>query len=359
MNDLNTLVQFFSALYVTITIDSLMFKRFWTPDLYGIVQSNLNRFKFALSTPSNEKLLKQIKGYASQIDSQSRRRGGYFLMICVSLLILFSFEVSFDVKILPILYFSLLISVVIAGVVYIIGIFCWNRWLHVVLSFLFVVLLNVFGVYLFSLTFFEPIYLWATNNAELILFWLKLVTIILIVTPILIRLYINWLNSEVYMKYLVVVLQGEYDAFVKTKDAIDKKDKSLADNSYDLIFKDAFFSDSPEKDQVYTALVDRLVERLINICKPVSTLKLLKYRYSKSYKGTNPIERDDVKTYTLPLDDDVKNMSLDNTRFNSLCMEYSKLQGVSLEKFCKEKGMEKFKFQEYRKIWLKSDLSKR
>ena len=358
INELNTLVQFFSAIYFTIAIDSLMFKRFWTPDLYRIVKTNLERFKFALSTPSNEILLQRIKGYANQIDSQSRRRGVYFLMICVSLLALFSFEASFDEVNLPVLYLSLLISVTISGVLYLLGIFFLSRWRYVFISFLSVVLLNVLMVKLLYLPIFHSIYQWAANNVELILTLLKLFIIILIVTPVLFRLYVNWLNSTVYINYLVSGLQREYDAFVKTKDAIDKKDKSSADNSYDSIFKDAFFSDSPEKDQVYTALVKRLVDRLIDVCKPVSNIQLLKHRFSKSYKETIPNERDVVKTYALPSADDVRDMQLDNTIFNSLCLEYSKHHNVSLEKFCKDKGIEKNYFQEYRKKWLKSNLAK-
>lgn len=54
LSDLNTIVQFFSALYVTIAIDNMMFNRFWTPDVFAVVENALKKFDFALSTPKQQ-----------------------------------------------------------------------------------------------------------------------------------------------------------------------------------------------------------------------------------------------------------------------------------------------------------------
>lgn len=56
LSDLNTIVQFFSALYVTIAIDNMMFNRFWTPDVFAVVENALKKFDFALSTPKQQEL---------------------------------------------------------------------------------------------------------------------------------------------------------------------------------------------------------------------------------------------------------------------------------------------------------------
>lgn len=60
LSDLNTIVQFFSALYVTIAIDNMMFNRFWTPDVFAVVENALKKFDFALSTPKQQELLNVI-----------------------------------------------------------------------------------------------------------------------------------------------------------------------------------------------------------------------------------------------------------------------------------------------------------
>lgn len=92
LSDLNTIVQFFSALYVTIAIDNMMFNRFWTPDVFAVVENALKKFDFALSTPKQQELLNVIKNRSVEIDTSARREGAFYLMLCVSLLIYFAFE---------------------------------------------------------------------------------------------------------------------------------------------------------------------------------------------------------------------------------------------------------------------------
>lgn len=70
LSDLNTIVQFFSALYVTIAIDNMMFNRFWTPDVFAVVENALKKFDFALSTPKQQELLNVIKNRSVEIDKR-------------------------------------------------------------------------------------------------------------------------------------------------------------------------------------------------------------------------------------------------------------------------------------------------
>lgn len=134
MNELNTIVQFLSAIYLTITIDSLMFKRFWTPNLYGIVSEELKKYDFALSSPVRQQLLSVIKGYGNEVDEKSRRRGSYFLALCITMLFVFSIETSLSLKEWS--YLVLLLASIVGGVTYILGVFLWKRWRHVIYSFI-------------------------------------------------------------------------------------------------------------------------------------------------------------------------------------------------------------------------------
>lgn len=84
LSDLNTIVQFFSALYVTIAIDNMMFNRFWTPDVFAVVENALKKFDFALSTPKQQELLNVIKtGLLRLIQAQEEK--GLFILCSVFL----------------------------------------------------------------------------------------------------------------------------------------------------------------------------------------------------------------------------------------------------------------------------------
>lgn len=363
MSELNTIVQFFSALYVTITIDSLMFKRFWTPDIYHVINGKLKEYQFALSTPAKDDLMEVIKGYANNIDEQSRRRGGYFLLLCITLLIIFSFEDSFTNE--GALFSALLLSTITSGVIYLIGVFKWSRWLNIVESYAIVVLFFTFCYYALNMDIIadSKLGLWVADSKESICFVGKISIITILLVPILIRLYINWLNSAVYVRYLVDKLQNEYDAYTKTKSAISKRDESMVDTRYDSIYKKLFFAESSSQDQVYTALVNKLVEYLKEVCKPVSTWTLLKYRCSDEYKNNENVNITSPISYTLPpasssvVQSPLKtnDKPAEKIFFDSLCEEYSKCPGKSLSKFCKEKKINEAEFKEFRRGWLKQN----
>lgn len=79
LSDLNTIVQFFSALYVTIAIDNMMFNRFWTPDVFAVVENALKKFDFALSTPKQQELLNVMRLI------QAQEEKGLFILCSVFL----------------------------------------------------------------------------------------------------------------------------------------------------------------------------------------------------------------------------------------------------------------------------------
>ena len=128
MNDLNTLVQFLSAIYLTITIDNLMFNRFWTADLYSLTEKSLYEFDFCLSSPKKKALLDVIKSRAVITEQIARRRGGYFLLFCLSLLVFFSLETSLNSELRAVAHFFFIPTLMFVGIEYIIGIFQWNSW---------------------------------------------------------------------------------------------------------------------------------------------------------------------------------------------------------------------------------------
>ena len=148
----------------------------------------------------------------------------------------------------------------------------------------------------------DGIRIWLDINKEKWIVGSKLAIISFLVFPILLRLFVNWLNSVVYVKYLNSKLSNEFNAYCKTKDSIKTKDINGCDSRYDGVYKDAYYSQKDTEDSVDTSLVNKVVENLINICKPLSTLSLIKYWLSKDFRESVslPSSQNISNKYDLP-----------------------------------------------------------
>lgn len=352
INELNTIVQFLSTIYVTITIDNLMFKRFWTSDLYNFVEKTLNNFDFALSTPKRNDLLTTIKRAANEIEYQSRIRGAYFLLLGVSLMVLFLFETNLDKETINVLYFSVSVSIFISFLIYIYGIFKWSKLKSIFISYgivLTIFFLNI--ILIIQLECCDGIRIWLDIHKEKWIVGSKLAIISFLVFPILLRLFVNWLNSIVYVKYLNSKLSDEFNAYCKTKDSIKNKDIKGCDSRYDGVYKDAYYSQKDTEDSVDTSLVNKVVENLIIICKPLSTLTLIKYWWSKDFgeSVSLPSSQNISNKYDLP-----KN-SYEQLDYETYVLQYSKMQGVSIADFCKREKIDEAQFRDYRRKTLQKN----
>ena len=304
LSDLNTIVQFFSALYVTIAIDNMMFNRFWTPDVFAVVENALKKFDFALSTPKQKELLNVIKNRSVEIDTRARREGAFYLMLCVSLLIYFAFEGLLSETNQCRCCFVILMDMAMVFGLYIIGAFEWKRWWEVWFRYIFAVIAAFVWLYLTSNASLKILSLkdFAISKNVSITFLARILIILVFLVPIVMRIVINWLYSTVYVKYLDVRLTEEYVAYQNTKKAIRSKNKDLCDFRYDGVYKEVFFSADKSQDNVETVLVNKLLDYLSFACKPVRVLELLCYRFSADYRNdnNNVSKGNEEASYELP-----------------------------------------------------------
>ena len=92
ISDLNTFVQYFAALYFTICIDSVVTRRFWSPDYYKLVIKTIEMYDFKQSKNIRYNLYNQIKNTATALKDKSMKRGVFMLLLCVSIMLYSAFE---------------------------------------------------------------------------------------------------------------------------------------------------------------------------------------------------------------------------------------------------------------------------
>lgn len=350
MNDLNTLVQFLSAIYLTITIDNLMFNRFWTADLYAMTEKALCKFDFCLSSPKKDALLSVIKSVSVTTDKIARRRGGYFLMVCLSLLVFFAFENSLIYELKVITHFVFTLTLFFVCIEYILGIFHWKCWRHVFSYYCVLLVIFIGGttllMHVLPLSSFVD---YLKNNDTTIVLIGKSLTVFSLVIPIALRLYNNWLNSFVYVRFINSRLEDENQAYQITKEAIKTKDQSKCDPRYDDVYKSVYFSGKGANDSMETGLVDKLVDHLEIICRPQNIWGLIKFRLSKEFNDSiEPQAKQSVNaSYALPVSETDENID-----YTQCLEEYTKLSGKKIKDFCKEKGINEDAFRKFRKSHL-------
>lgn len=354
--ELNTIVQFLAALYVTITIDNIVIRRFWTPDLYMIIKKTLSKFDFALSSPAQESLLMSIQGSAAIVEKQSRLRGAYFLMLCISMLVFNCFESNITDTASPVFYFSILITLIVACLFYISGMYWWTQWRNVIICYVILLVLFTLNVLLpLHIAIFNGWITWMTSHVSTIILLDKIILIALLSTPILIRLFLNWLNSSVYVNCLNEKLNKEYESYKTTADAIKTKNRKNCDAKYDAVYKDVFYSNTLTEDNVNTAIVKKLVEYLEKTCAPMTSWQLIRYRI-KNRKAINNAEK--AKTlptsYELPSGNQTSEQNVSFAKItDAMIVEYNNLVGVSLIDFAKRKGIDATAFKRERKKYNK------
>lgn len=302
ISSLFTYIQFFSAIYVTICIDNLIGRRFWSPNYYELVTGELAIFKNSISTPKQELLKQQIWQKAGQLDDFSRRRGSMMLFYCVSLMFYNSFEPDYIERLpsesdLMAYYFPFAVLLLVSLILPCFYSSILKRWRYLAVAFILQTILFVVLLYVKNLIVLPD---WLG-----LICYTKWAIAIILPMPILYQLYINWLYSTAYLCHLRWEVRDEYEKYKKSKTAYEKKSKEMADESYYQAFTNILLGENP--DNVLTELNNTLYEHLKTRCSPPSAWKLFTSWNEKKDKELPEISPSDYpEEENLPVGKELK-----------------------------------------------------
>lgn len=346
ISDLSTFIQYFAALYFTICIDTIVTRRFWSPNYYQQVTTTIGSYKFKQSTNIKKKIDDKVKQKADSLRDQATKRGVFMLLVCVAVMLFAGFEECFNN------------SIGYAAYTYVILLYCvftifsrtlLRRWFWTIL--LFIVPIILFYTCNSVLTTIFPEHLSLETHLPgwvLIGNYAKALTCLLLIVPILHQLFINWLYSNAYLRHIHCELKKEYERYDKTNQAIEKGDNSLADPVYNGIFAKQFFS-KDGKDIVITEYNEAVVNRIIDACEPPKA-RVMIVSYWKNRKmelpPPPPQEDNDFNDEEVVIP---KTPELTEQELKRAYEEYEKLQGKKIVDFCNENNIPIELFQGYRK----------
>lgn len=272
IQDIDTIVQLFAAIYLTLSIDVQFIQRFWSQSYLRTIDDIIDNYKFWSNAKAKDDFMSQITQDASGLEDSSRQRGAFMFVFCLVILIYSSFtrqENHTD----NVLHIQLALFVV--GTLFIV-ISSWlksYKWWHLIVSF--IILLAILLVPYGETAAKEcP---WLTSVCTKIS--VKTAIILALIVPIAWQLFSNWMCSTVYKKYLVEKLNTETDDYILALDAVKTKDKTKLPEKYRGVIVDIHFCTTG--DTPITQLKNALNGMLSNVCRRPSISVLLRYIFKK------------------------------------------------------------------------------
>lgn len=264
IGDLNSFVQFMAAIYLTLTIDSLLFKRYWSPAYYDMVTKQLELYKFKSNQHLDQKLQDTIRDREGVITTTARKRGAVLLITCLTTLIFASFELPIpgeksspeEVAAYMNQYICLDLYLYLTIIVFIV-------FMYWMVNFLVVLVVATLLPLVFLLNF-SPALL---AHLQFLQFCpdTRILLVIVLLLPIVYQITVNWLYSDVYRKLLIRNLNNVRKDYISAKTAFEKEDATLLPESYKDIAAE-FGVRHVKGDEQVTLLYQHLYKVLGDVC---------------------------------------------------------------------------------------------
>lgn len=321
ISDFSSLIELFAAIYLTISLDDLLLRRFWTPDYEKTVNAEFAKIKMPVM--AKRPIIQNTGVYSSYEEKRSRKRGGLMFGITVTLLVMIGFNEyltplgQFGKSVILITFLSMEL------IIYIFDRFFLTSWWSVLWSFVFVPL--ILGIAAISFPESDGYKDLSEKSFEGLVLIAKIFMVIMLILPVIWQLIRNWLYSRYYLNYIVEqtrVKAKQYDVALRCDPKKGNKIANVALPYHDAVLQAVAAGDG---DRVITPFLIVLESELKSIEFVPTLWPLIKhsYRYNKKY---NP----------------------SNHKLKSLYKQYKGcLPMPKMDKFCEENGIDINVFRSY------------
>lgn len=325
IGNLSSFIELLAAIYLTVVLDDLLFKRFWTPDYEQELKVALD--KIDLPTIAKTEIFKRAKLISNLEDRRSRKRGGIIFFFAMLMLVFIGFE-NFN-------FFrntnleSVLISI-FAVIVLLVYIFdsCFLKNVIWVAGLLLISPILVFICYI------------ATANIIIIdrlshyfISWeiaANIIVVVLLVSPIVWQLFRNWMYTRFYLQYIIYIANQkaeEYNYAINYDHAKGSKMDLVAPPYVNHVAESIA---SHEQDRAITPFIRVLKQELFAINYVPNIYDLVKSSVH-IWRKHNPSK----------------------TKLKRLCREYERMKHKpNLEMYCKQNNIDVNILKKYRNIYL-------
>lgn len=259
ISNFSSFVEFFAAIYVTMTVNNDFCSNFWTPKYYEEMKLLLSVYNFNGSSSIHDELLAHIKENYNVVQNNAHHRGFILLALCVCYLIFMGFENERNSMVVE-HYMPIICCTLFVGIILVISNIALKKWRRVVL---FVSLCIVMYV---SLNVFACAKISKLPISHFLYEYKCHIMIGIIVLPVAYQIYVYWLYSSIYKGYLKDKVAIEYNRFSTSMTGIKNREKNKVDKVYLDIWTDTKFNS--EGDTTLTPFYKELNNRLLVLASP-------------------------------------------------------------------------------------------
>lgn len=341
----STLIQFLSAIYLTLSFDNILFRGLWS---MKYVPPILNEITKLVNNKSLETEIKEkIKSNANLIEKQSRNRGIFVLIYCLFIMICMGIEKNEcnSVAFLPIFY----LKIAFVSIIVIICTFLSQIW-HKRIIFTFIIWTIV--IFLFIITDFNI----STTNIWIIRIQRNIGYLILsiILIPLFYQLYINWLYSIKYYGLLVEKIRNEHQTYTKAMQASCPED--VPTEYKDAITKTFFQTQSTPANQQDIKVSNILFEfkkRLLVSIQIPSFYTISKFALKTLFKREEleipSYQESQINGEEIPIPSSQEENKDNDDYLRGKVTEYESITiKPAIRDYCKENGIDEISFKKMR-----------
>ena len=344
ISDLSVLIQFLAAIYVTISLDNLIGRRFWSPDYYNLVDQQLQQAGKEFSTRKLKQLKDKIREREKSLDGKSRKRGVFMLFWCTTFLIYIGFEKQLHTNANSTSLFAPFVMLFVSSIILLSSHFSLNTWKKTIQM----CLLTVASGFIYFIVGDKML---SPEGVRKLCPYTKILLVVIALLPIIYQLYVNWLYSKAFIIYLHEGVTKELEFYKKTKKGIESGKAELIQGKYDHIIKELYVSNI-KGDKAITSINNQFYVLLEKACMPPTPMKLLWFWWKNRKAEISEKENDTIEIEEeLPVSESsiIENS---NQGFELLYAEYESIKtknNKTLRKFCKKKKINYDGFSEYYK----------
>lgn len=281
MGNLSSYIELFAAVYLTISLDDLLLKRFWTPDYRKDMENSFQ--SISMPEVAKEQTLDKSIRISSLEESRSRKRGAILFGYSILLLILIGLEgcFTFSGKNIEAIGISLYAALIIAIFLFD-GLLLRTGWQVLISSFMTPSLVIIICLLLSSCPRYTKwLYMDATVNVKV---FTSCIIVITMLAPVLWQLFRNWLYTRYYLLYVVeqtTIKAKEYNYAVSYDHSKGDKMTKVAQPYIDYV---ADVMAQGGQDRMITPFLNTLLDELSKINFVPKLFSLVRHSYKMHQK---------------------------------------------------------------------------
>lgn len=365
ISNYSTFIQIIAALYLTMSIDSLIYKRFWSLDYKRLILSKLKIFKQDTSIQLENKLSSFIDRKQQQSEHDARIWGLHFCLFCFILLIFCGYEQDYIKDVIkenvymgiPLLTYFLTMLLATGFLL-----FVKNRYFYVIIGCAFYSLLTIISVIVCRKCNLQCL---CDNSLFVSLSeYIEFFILFIIVLPILVQLARLWIASKGYSYIIGRKFTEELRDYRQALNALKNNKKEDMPSSYHEASTAALCakggSDGNEDIRINNEFFAFLVKHLITKMKEPSIREQIYAAFKVAMSNDDDSETVDSMLEETPIDDEIPTPESQSTdvidKYRDSINEYNKLVGVKIKNFCSERNINETEFRYARNELKKKEM---